>query len=221
LLKNDPTNDAILSLLYVYQINENQLNHLTAHKNNQRFMKAGRVMLIFAGLIGILAFFLPYMTFEKSVLGVEVVNKSMTGYTALRTYLDQLGVLEYDKGKVLTELVLDYWNSANSGKDYLLFMGLVFTFAGPIIFMVYSVSYLIKGLIGQRYKRGFFFTVIYVAAAWATFMFLTQDTTTVLFGKDIGVKFEFLKMVNGGFWLTIGSMVLAGVSYFFDKPAKG
>ena len=183
-------------------------------------MKTGRVMLIFAGLIGILAFFLPYLTFEKSILGVEVVNKSMSGYTELLTLLDRLGIYEYGKGIVLTELINDFWQSANSGRDYLLFAGLMFTLAGPMIFAIYSINYIIRGIMGKPYNNGFFFTVIYVVIAWLSFMFLTQDSPTVVFGKEIGVKFEFLKMVSVGFWLTVGSMFLAAISYFFEKTPK-
>ena len=73
---------------------------------------------------------------------------------------------------------------------------------------------------GKPYNNGFFFTVIYVVIAWLSFMFLTQDSTTVVFGKEIGVKFEFLKMVSVGFWLTVGSMFLAAISYFFEKTPK-
>ena len=103
-------------------------------------MKPGRLILILAGLLGIMAFFLPFMTFEKSILGVEVVNKSMSGYTALRTMLDNWGLYDYDGGKVLTELLGDFWNEANSGKDYLLAMGLTFALLGPIIFVFYALS---------------------------------------------------------------------------------
>ena len=180
-------------------------------------MKKDRVVLLIAGLLGIVAFFLPYFTFEKSFLGVQVVNKSMSGYTYVRTVLDMLEIYSYDGGKVVVQLIEDLWNSAAGAKDYLLASGAAFVLTGPLIFLIFSISYVIKALKGKTYSRGIFFTLIYAGIAWLVFFFISRDNTTEVLGQQIGIKLEFFKMASAGFWLAFSGMVLAALSLFFAK----
>lgn len=180
-------------------------------------MKKDRVVLLVAGLMGIGAFFLPYLTFEKSFLGVQVINKSMSGYTYIRTVLDMADIYSYEGGKVVVQLVKDLWNSAAGAGDYLLALGAVFVLTGPVIFLVFSIIYVIKALMNKPYSRGIFFTLIYTGIAWGVFYFISRDNTTEVLGREIGIKLEFFKMASAGFWLAFSGMILAALSLFLTK----
>lgn len=183
-------------------------------------MKLEKILLTLGGLAGITAFFLPYLTFSKSILGLEVLNASMSGYSLSRSLLDAFGILGYEGSQTAWKVLQEVMQTANGTEGYLSLAGLIFVFAGPFLFLAYSLGYFFRGLMGRQYKHGIFFTLIYAGLSWLTFYLIsTTQTTTQLMGLDVGVKLEFFSMAGVGFWVAVGGMLVAAFSLFF-APMK-
>lgn len=180
-------------------------------------MNLERITLLLAGLVGIAAFFMPFLHLQPEGLGKNLVNVDVSGYSYVMTVLDAADVQEYPEGRALLEVVGEFFENSQKIENKALWAGVMVVLTGPIFFLLYSLGHLFRGVAGQSYKRGIFFTLLFTAFAWAVFFFLS-DKSNIEFGAlEIGPKFNFFKMAGLGFWMAAGSVLGAAFSLFFSK----
>lgn len=183
-------------------------------------MKAEQSMLTLAGIAGIAAFFLPYIQFEQSILGISLVDTYVSGLTYTRSALDATGVLPYEGGRTFVALLQELWTNAQSWQDYGTVAGLLVVISGPIFYLLYSLGYLFRGLFGKQYKRGIFFNFIYMGASWGICKWITATHSTEVLGKQLGLNLNFFANAGLGYWIAFAAVIVAGFSLLFE-PKRG
>ncbi len=180
-------------------------------------MNLERITLTLAGLVGIAAFFLPFLHLQPEGIGKNLVNVDVSGYSYVMTILDAAEVQEYPEGRAMVEVLGELFENSKKVENKALWAGVMVVLTGPIFFLLYSLGHLFRGIAGQSYKRGIFFTLLFTLFAWAVFFFLS-DKSNIEFGSlEIGPKFNFFKMAGIGFWMSAGSVLVAAFSLFFSK----
>jgi hypothetical protein len=186
-------------------------------------MKTEQTVLALAGLGGIGAFFLPFLHIQPSlgVLQLQNADIQVSGLTVVLSLLDHFHVYSYEKGRVLIELLTQLWGSAD-WKNKATAAGLVFILLGPVLYLLYSLGYLIRGLFGRQFKRGVWFNLLFPAAAWGILYWAGQARSVGLGPIDVelSLKLNFFKLAGIGFWLAFASVWVAGFSLLFEKNAK-
>ena len=173
-------------------------------------MRFEQIVLILAGLAIICSFFLPAFNIPGELLDRDR-DLSISGYQFAQSILDNFDVIEYDGGKPLEKFVGEMWGSMNDFKDMGLAIGLMFILGLPVYFVLYGLGYMIRGLRGKQYGKGIFFTILTMGAGYLVFR---------LIGMDQGVSMNFFKVVDLGYWVAFGGMIVAAFSLFFEKKAK-
>lgn len=188
-------------------------------------MKLEQFVLTLGGIAIIVAFFLPYLTLnlnpiawdgvkteiklndEKSIKidGLDGLNREVqvSGYSMTQTALNKADVIQEGIDNGWMDWIWNAWKENASGNAQLKVAGLAFVLAGPFIFLFYALFYVIKGLAGRQYKRGVFFTLLFLGASWAIFKYL--------------LGFNFFEMAGLGFWVAFGGMLAAAFSLFFER----
>ncbi|WNJ18547.1 hypothetical protein [Pontibacter sp. G13] len=183
-------------------------------------MKLEQKILLFAGILVIGAFFLPYLKLEKSFLIFEV-NAQVSGLSLTQSILDEAGVIEHKKGKVVSKLIREFLTNGDTWKDQSTALGLLVVFAGPILFLLHGLGYIFRGFSGRQYKRGIFFSILYSAASWGILKWISESNTAKLLGQEIEViNLSFFEMVGPGYWVAIAGMLIAAISLFFEPKQR-
>jgi hypothetical protein len=170
-------------------------------------MKLDRILLLIAGILGITAFFLPFMHLVK--LGFIDVN--LSGANLFQALLEAFELGEFRKGEKIYQFLADYALSNEGLIDWAGFAGLLFVLLGPLYFLVFGITYLIKGLRGIRgYQRGLVFLLLYTLIAFVGIYFG---------GQYYKLKINFFNRAGLGYWLAAGGIVLAFLSQYL-KPRK-
>ncbi len=170
-------------------------------------MRLEQIILTLAGIAIIAALFLPYLTLQ--VAGQEVMT--ISGVSIAQSGLEKAEVIADLPGDSLVDFLWDTFNETTTTKERMSVIGLIFICLGPIIFALYALGYIFRGLRGKQYKRGIFFTLLFTAAAWLIFKFL---------GAQLGTEFSFFSMAGPGFWVAFGGMLAAAFSVFFERGAR-
>ena len=179
-------------------------------------MKLDRTVLILSGLTGVAAFFLPFINHDY-LLGGEM---AASGYNYVMTSLDASGTLSFEEGRNIWSLFQEYIQSAGSPADYAAIAGTLFTLAGPLIFLIFSLGYIFRALRGKQYRNGIFLSLLFLGIAWASFHFLGTSPAQTLFPDAPEGTLNFFGMAGLGFWLAFGSMIAAAFSLFFAKKLE-
>ncbi|GAB4422556.1 MAG: hypothetical protein OHK0039_38650 [Bacteroidia bacterium] len=183
-------------------------------------MKLEQTILTLAGVAGIAAAFLPFVHYEPQMLGVQLGETQVSGYTFVRALLDEFGVLPFEEGRVAMEAFQQGWSHAGGIKGYAQLSGLVLILAAPLIFVLYSIGYVVRGLAGKQYKRGIWFNLVFPGLAWAILYWISKDHSVTILNQEIGLKLNFFSMAGLGYWVAFGAMMAAAFSLFFEK-SKG
>jgi len=185
-------------------------------------MKLEQLLLILAGLTGIGAFFLPFVEINTAILSTSGDQLSVSGYTFTRVVLDRFGLLEFDQGKGLILALEQMWNAAKAWEGYLTVGGFIAILVAPLIYVLYSLGYIFRGLTGRSYKCGIWFNLLFMGAGYGFFFWLSQRFSTSInfLGQEVtaGLKFNFFEMVGIGYWLAFAAVFVAGFSLIFEKP---
>lgn len=185
-------------------------------------MNLERIMLILAGLMGLGAFFLPFLHFEQQFLGVKLIETTFTGYNFVLGWLDYLDFYQSEMGAKVVEVLVRLWENATELKAKLQIAGLLFVLAAPVIYALYCLGYLFRGLMGWSFKRGIWFNLLFMPAAWGIFYWISQDYSTQILGRDVGLQLNFFSMAGVGYWLAFAAVFIAGFSLIFEQnKAKG
>ena len=176
-------------------------------------------MLILAGLMGLGAFFLPYLHFEQSFLGVTLIETTFTGYNFVLGWLDYFDLYQSEAGSQMLDALTRLWENATEMKAKAQIGGIIFVLAAPLIYALYSIGYLVRGLIGKSFKRGIWFNLLFLPAAWALFYWISQDYSTEILGREVGLKLNFFSMAGIGYWLAFAGVFVAGFSLLFEKKS--
>ena len=174
-------------------------------------------MLIVAGLMGLGAFFLPHLHFEQSFLGVQLVETTFTGYNFVLGWLDYFDLYQSEAGSRVIEVLTRLWENATEMKAKAQIAGILFVLAAPLIYALYSLGYLIRGLIGKSFKRGIWFNLLFLPAAWGLLYWISQDYSTQILGREVGLQLNFFNMAGIGYWLAFAAVFVAGFSLLFEK----
>ena len=181
-------------------------------------MRIEQVLLLFAGLLIVAAFFLPFLQYEFPGIG----KTELSGYTLTRTIVDEAGGPEYEHKKLTVEFFQEMFKREATWKEYLSLAGMAFVMLGPFFYLLLGLGYVVKGFIGRSYKRGIWFNFLFVGLAWAAFWWTGQVLTDkVSFIKDIfnkEIQVSFFEAAGMGFWICFGAVILAGLSLIFEKP---
>lgn len=172
-------------------------------------MRTEQLLLIIAGLAGIAAFFFPFIHFpDITILGAELRDMTISGHGLIMGILDRFDLVQSASGSHIIGNILDLWQSSTSIQQYLVFIGIMLFVIGPLIFLLYCLGYLFRGLRGKSYKRGIFTALLYMGLGWLAFY---------LAGSEDGLALNFFNQVGIGFWIAWGAVVLAALSVFFEK----
>ncbi len=168
-------------------------------------MKFDRILLIVAGILGIAAFFFPFI----SLLKVGFLDVNISGLNLFEAGLQGLKIGDFKMGGKIFQFLSDLWVGNEDLIDWGGFVGLLFVLLGPVYFLAFSISYLIKGLkVTGRYRRGLSFLIIYSIIAFAGIYFS---------GQYYHIKLNFFNRAGLGYWLSAAAILLAWLSRFL-KP---
>ncbi|MDX2286750.1 MAG: hypothetical protein NW241_21470 [Bacteroidia bacterium] len=190
-------------------------------------MRLEQLMLVIAGLLGIGAFFLPFLSFESALFGVQLASVHISGLSLTQSLLDFFKVIEHPEGRAAFDIARAFVEQASSPMDYARIAGGAFILAGPFIYLLYALGYLVRGLAKRQFKRGILFNILFPAAAWAILYFLFRVETPELPAGELlkAVQIEiprlnFFTFAGIGFWLAFAGIWIAGFSLLFEKNAK-
>lgn len=180
-------------------------------------MNAERITLILAGLVGIAAFFLPFLHLKPEGIGKNLIDAEISGYSYVMTVLDAAEVQEYPEGRAIMEVLGELFENSQKIENKALWAGVMLVLTGPIFFLLYSLGHLFRGISGSSYKRGIFFTFLFTAFAWGVFYWLSDKSNVEILDLEVGPQFNFFKMAGLGFWMAAGAVLTAALSLFFSK----
>lgn len=163
-----------------------------------------RALLLAAGIIGIVAFFLPFIHFVE----VLFVNIHYSGWSLIEAGLDAADIGKFPRGRKLLNFMIEQWQANQSLIDYVGFVGLLYILLGPIYFLYYAFAYLFAGLLNREFSRGLIHLLIFTAFAWIGFYFG---------GQEYHVKINFFNRAGIGFWLVCASVLMGFLSRFVRK----
>lgn len=174
-----------------------------------------RIFLIVAAIMGIGAFFLPYLSLDFglgrfSVSGMSYVQVLIDTYTD--TQASETSSPLADKVyEGIYEIGIKPWLHESTAMQKGLGLGLVLVLLGPFYFLLFSLGYLVRGIAGKRYKRGIIFNILFLGFSWAVFYFIGKENKIL----DI----NFFWYADFGYWLAFAGMFVAAISDFFWKEA--
>ncbi len=183
-------------------------------------MNLERLMLIIAGLAGVGAFFLPFLNIEQSFLGIKLVESSISGYSYTLAWLDYFDLYKSELGGQMLEALTQLWENASEIKAKAQLAGIFLIITAPVIYALYSLGYLIKGLIGKSFKRGIWFNLLFMPAAWGILYWISKDYSTQILGQEVGLDLNFFSMAGPGYWLAFAAVFIAGFSLLFEKKSS-
>ncbi|RMG71940.1 MAG: hypothetical protein D6722_06090 [Bacteroidetes bacterium] len=183
-------------------------------------MKLEQSLLVVAGIGGIAAFFLPFFTLETQVLGIKLAETSVSGYSLVRAALNHWDILPYEPGKLAFTALVEAWQQASQPKQFLQLGGLSLMVLGPVIYLLYSLGYLVRGLAGKQYQRGVWFNFLYMGLGWGYFFWISRDHSLQLLGQEIGPKLNFFTLASFGYWIAFASVMIAAFSLIFEPRSK-
>ncbi|MDX1909616.1 MAG: hypothetical protein SF053_21435 [Bacteroidia bacterium] len=204
-------------------------------------MKPEQTVLTFAGLLGIVAFFLPFIKVEIPILNTTVFQYS--GFSVTEDIVEIVqqqqvsDTLVLGKENNLVSTLITLWQNTDSVKDKGALAGIMFLVVGPLLYALFAVWYVLRGVFGRQFKFGIGFNVLFLALGWAIFYGITQGYLGNIFGKmgetslDLGIglnldlapkvdlSLNFFKLAGIGFWLAFASIWIAGFSLLFEKSS--
>lgn len=172
-----------------------------------------RILLIVAGVLGIGAFFLPYINIDY---GVGKFNVS--GWDYIQTLIDtfvapaETGVVAKAEDQIydgIYQIGIKPLLHESSTTDKLTGAGVILVLLGPFFFLLYSIGYLIRGIVGKPYKRGVFFNLLFLGFCWLVFHFVNKQIPLV--------NLNFFWIADFGYWVGFIALCLAPVSDFLGK----
>jgi hypothetical protein len=182
-------------------------------------MRLEQLMLVIAGLMGLGAFFLPFLHIEQSFMGAKLMEVVVSGYSYTTAWLDYFDLYQTGHGKAIIEWLTGLWENASGLKGYAQLAGLFMVLTGPVWYALFSLGYLFRGLTGRSFKRGILFNFLFMALSWAVFFWISQDKRTVILGQEIGLDLNFFSMAGPGYWVAFVAVFVAGFSLLFEKKA--
>jgi hypothetical protein len=171
---------------------------------NSLLQQPQRALLLAAGMVGIIAFFLPFIHFVE----VLFVNIHYSGWSLVEAGLDAADIGKFPRGRKLLNFLIEQWQSNQSLIDYIGFVGLLYILLGPLYFLYYALRYLLAALRNRDFPHGLVFLLTFTAFAWVGFYFG---------GQEYHVKINFFNRAGLGFWLVAVSVVMAFLSRFARK----
>lgn len=172
-----------------------------------------RTFLIVAALMGISAFFLPYLSLDFglgqfSVGGMNYIQLIIDAYTDTQAS-ETSSPLANKIYEGIYQIAIKPWLHESSTGQKLSAVGLVFVLLGPFYFLLFSLGYLYRGIMGKRYKRGIIFNLLFLLFSWAIFYFIGKENKMF----DI----NFFWYADFGYWIAFVAMFVAAFSDFFWK----
>lgn len=183
-------------------------------------MKLEQLILILGAILGIAGFFFPYLHLDTSAIGLSMGEISMSGYSYVRCFLDNFGLLEFDGDYRWLRWSAELWNEASEPIGLGKAIALTFVQSLPIMMLLYSIGHLFRGLTGKQYKRGIMFNLLFMGLAWGTFYFISMDGNYLFLGEKVDQTLNFFKIAGLGYWMSFGGIFLAGLSLFFEKKSS-
>lgn len=165
-------------------------------------MKPSRLLLTLSGFVGIIAFFLPWM--RSPLAGEKLYLRGWTFVTALG---HKLGIIKHGAAARFFDTFWDQLVDAGSAYDLVQALCVWFIILGPIIFVVFHISHLKKGLTGGHYKRGRDFALAYMILSIFFLWYGTSDMAGL-----IQKKFSFFNLASYGFFISFAAIVGAWAS---------
>ena len=175
--------------------------------SNSENKKTSRIMLSIGGFIGVFAFFL---TFFK--IGFSFHSAEISGLKMVKGIFEIIGQVDDSFGRGLFESIADMFQRINEFEEIVSILIAIFIIIGPILFGIFSLRMLIRGLQETNYKPldgSIVRLVVYVAVAYIGIW---------LVGDEIGLSLNFFKYVSLGFWLSVIACIFGGVAkYLYEN----
>lgn len=172
-------------------------------------MKTQHILLLVAGILGVLAFFFPYLRLmEAKIFDIHLLTIKMSGWQYVEALLDHFDIIDSKRGRKLASFIVDMWQNSESFSEVLSFLVVIYVLIGPIIFLMYGLGYVMRGLAGASYKNGIIFLLTYTFIAWLAFHYT---------GKHYHIRLNFFQKADWGYWLGCISIVLAAISTLFKR----
>lgn len=179
-------------------------------------MKLEQSLLVAAGIGCIAAFFLPFFTVETQVFGLKLAESSISGYRLTRAALDYAELLPYDSGQVAFTALVEAWQQTSQPKQLAQLAGISFLLLGPLLYLLYGLGYLFRGLTGRQYQRGIWFNFLFMGLGWSLLYWISQDYSAKLLGQEVGLSLSFFSLASFGYWIAFASVLVAAFSLIFE-----
>lgn len=172
-------------------------------------MKTQHIILLVAGILGILAFFFPFLRFmEARIFDIHLLSIKISGWQYVEALLDQFDLVDSRRGRKLTTFLTDMWENSESFSEMLSFIVVLYILMGPVIFLFHGLGYTMRALAGASYKSGIIFLLTYTFIAWLAFHYT---------GKNYHIRLNFFDKADWGYWLGCISILLAAISTLFKR----
>lgn len=165
-------------------------------------MKPSRILLTLSGLVGIIAFFLPWM---RSPLAGEKLY--LRGWTYFQAIGHKLGLVKAGAASKFFDTFWGQLTDAGSAYDIVQALCVWFIILGPVLFLIFHIGHVKKGLTGGHYKRGRDFAWVYLVLSILFLWFGTSD----MIGW-VQKQFSFFNLASYGFVTAFIAMVGAWAS---------
>lgn len=172
-----------------------------------------RTFLIVGALLGIGAFFLPYLSLDYgigkfSVSGLKYTQMVLENFADLGAGKEDIALSDKIYS-VFYEMGVKPWVSQSSLSTKLGGIGFFAVLMGPFYFFLFSLGYLWRGIMGKQYKRGIIFNILFLIFSWAIFYFIGKENKVF--------NINFFWFADFGYWLAFVGMFVAAFSDFFWK----
>ena len=167
--------------------------------NNQ----ISKYILLGAGIVGIIAFFIPFFEIDFIIKTGE-----LSGFKEIKAiYQAIFSSNNSTYGKILINSFENIVNRGNTETTIGIFIA-IFIFFGPILYGVFSLRMVFRSLFSNSddykpLKGALIRGLVYIAIAFITL---------ILVGDEIGIDINFFKYVGAGFWLGNLTLILCFVS---------
>jgi hypothetical protein len=177
---------------------ERHFEDVSKHEKPKGRSIVSRIMLAICALVGLYAFLIPF--FEIFVKGHKTL---ISGLDVVQAGLNKTGFWNYGGGEKVVSYITEMLSSFHGPEKIFKLGGILLVTAGPAIFGLMFLMYLLSALRGRRYTSGFTFSIVYTVMSGVIFF---------VAGMEIGVKIIIFEHLASGYWITIIALFGAKMS---------
>lgn len=168
-----------------------------------------KYILLFAGIIGVIAFFLPF--FEMDFI---IFKGELSGFKEVKTIIQGLAK-DNSNGRQVLVSFFDLFQDTDNKTIIGILIG-TFILLGPILYGIFSVRMIIRSLLSSVDD----FTPLVGALLRGIIYIVVAFITLALLGDEIGIDINFFRYVGAGFWLDNVALIMCFVAMITNSKKQ-